>query len=129
MAQKILIIDDELDFLEIVRMRLEANNYEVITAKNGDEGIEKAQEYMPDIILVDIMMPNVDGGQVVKVLKHDARTENIPVIFLTAVLTKQDEVQGKKINIEDNSYPAIAKPFDPKELLRKIQETISPDNP
>jgi len=80
----VLVIDDEAGFLDVVKMRLEANNYQVIGAYDGREGFDKAKKEHPDLILLDLVMPNMNGFEALSQLKSDSRTMNIPVIVLTA---------------------------------------------
>lgn len=84
MAKKILVIDDEPDFIDAVRMRLEANGYEVIAAYEGKDGIDKARKESPSLILLDLVMPKLNGLAVLSKLKGDRVTANIPVVILTA---------------------------------------------
>ena len=123
--KKILIVDDDPEVVELVRNRLEANHYEVACAADGQIGIKKAQKEKPDLILMDIMMPNLPGGDAVRLLKSDVATKHIPVIFLTAVTSNLP--QGKEangINVEGQYYPAIAKPFKSEILLFEIERAI-----
>ncbi len=124
MFKTILLVDDEVQFLKMVKIRLEANGYAVVTASDGQEGVTMAKQYLPDLILIDIMMPNMNGGDAVRMLKADPKTNQIPVIFITAVLEKKDEERHQKINIDNIFYTAIAKPFDPVNFLKIIQETL-----
>lgn len=80
--KKILVIDDEADFLEMIKIRLEANNYEVITAPNGKEGLEKVKQEKPDAVLLDILMPELDGLRVLRRIRRD--NKNLPVFIITA---------------------------------------------
>ena len=82
--KKVLIIDDEPELIETVRMRLEANGYNVIAATDGDEGVAKAKSECPDLILLDLIMPRVDGLRALSILKKDDRAKLIPVVILTA---------------------------------------------
>ena len=84
MAHRILIVEDEHDLLDFMKMRLEANNYEVIGACDGKEGYEKAHKEKPDLILLDLMLPKVDGYWICNLLKKDKRREDIPIIIITA---------------------------------------------
>lgn len=118
--KKILVVDDEPEIVQILKMRLEANGYEVITACDGQEGLGKAKEESPDLILLDLMMPEMDGMKVNAKLKDDSITADIPVIFLTAKNTTADKVEGFQAGIEDY----VTKPFDSKELLARIEATL-----
>ena len=80
--KKVLVIDDEADFLDVIKIRLEANNYEVITALNGKEGLEKVKQEKPDAVLLDILMPEVDGLRVLRRIRRD--NKNLPVFIITA---------------------------------------------
>jgi len=96
-----------------------------VTASDGKEGLVKAQNEKPDLILLDIMMPNMDGGEAVKVLKGDSATRNIPIIFLSGVVSNTEETKDQlSVNIEDTYYPAMAKPVELLVLLVKIEESL-----
>lgn len=122
--KRILIIDDESNFCEMLKIRLESHDYNVLIAHDGKEGIKKAKAENPDIILMDIMMPNLSGGDAVRILKDDWSTNLIPVIFLTAAVSKEEEDVGQRVNIDNTFFPAISKPFNPDDLLAKIGELI-----
>lgn len=121
----ILVVDDEPGVVELVRNRLEANHYNVISASDGVEAIKKAQQEKPDLILMDILMPNLSGGEAVKILQADVVTKHIPVIFFTAVIdaaSKGNEVGF--INVDGHFFTAVAKPFRPEPLLSEIEKLI-----
>lgn len=121
MGKKILLIDDDPKIIRLVESRLKANGYDVISAKNGREGLEKAKEDSPDLILLDIMMPEVDGYQVIEKLKEDEDTRSIPVVMLTAKRDLED------IDKSMNVYGAVgfvSKPFSPAELLQQIKNAL-----
>lgn len=120
MPKKVLIIDDEKDFFEIIRVRLEAWGYEAFAAYDGYEGLEKARESKPDLILLDIMMPKMDGYQVCRLLKFDEELQKTPVILLTARGQDQDRLTGKEVGADDY----IVKPFENKELQATIKKHI-----
>lgn len=129
MANKILIVDDEPEVVELVKDRLETQGYEVLTASDGKEGLARARDEKPDLILMDIMMPSMGGGQAVRLLKADYSTKEIPVVFLTAIVSKQEETNDQlRINVEDTYYPAIAKPFDSQKLLDMVSKHIKGDS-
>jgi len=117
---KILVVDDEIQLIELVQIRLEADGYEVITANDGEEGLEKAKSEKPDLILLDVMMPKMDGYQACSLLKNDEQTKNIPVILFTGKAQEDFEDVGKKAGAD----AFITKPFDPPELLAKIEELL-----
>jgi len=120
MAKKILLVDDEPQLLDMVKMRLEANSYEVITAYDGQEAFEKTKKEKPDLIIMDLMLPKMDGYKVCGLLKKDARFTKIPIIIFTARAQQADIKLGEELGA--NAY--ITKPFEPKVLLDKIQELL-----
>ncbi len=120
MAKRILIVDDEAQLVEMVKMRLEAAGYEVISAYDGQEGFDKAKKDKPDLIILDLMLPKMDGYKVCGLLKNDARYSKIPVIMFTARVQEEDVRLGKDLGAEEY----VTKPFDPKILLSKIKELL-----
>ena len=133
MAQKkILVVDDEPSVLKVLKRRLESKHYDVITAEDGLEGLEKALEGKPDLIISDIMMPTMDGYTFIKKLKAKPGFSRIPVIILTAKEKMQDLFLFE--GIKECDY--IVKPFETEELLNKIvqllhrvDEHLGPDSP
>lgn len=117
--KKILIVDDEPDFVSMVRMRLEANNYDVIEASNGQEGLEKAIGESPDLILLDIMMPEKDGYTMLRELELKQGVKSIPVIVITAKPGMGDLFQMEGVE----NY--IVKPFETEVLLSRIAEALN----
>jgi len=118
--KKILLIDDEKDFCFFVKQNLEATGeFAVITANRGEEGIDLAREKKPDLILLDILMPNLSGPDAAEILKNDPQTKEIPLIFLTAVVTK-DEMGVESIR-EIGGQNFIAKPVDTESLVSSIR--------
>jgi len=115
--QKILIVDDELDTLIPLKMALEAEDYQVVEASSGMEAIEKTRSHHPDILLLDLMMPGMDGAEVCKVLKEDPLTGHIPIIMLTAKGEIEDKIEG----IETGADDYVTKPFDLGELKARIK--------
>lgn len=118
--KKILVVDDENAIREMVKMRLEANNYEVISATDGQEALEKAHKENPDLIILDLMLPKIDGYRVCGLLKADARHSNIPIIMFSARAQDTDKKLGAEVGA--NAY--VTKPFDSKVLLEKIEELL-----
>ena len=120
MGKRILVVDDEFQLVEMVKMRLEANGYDVITASDGLEGLEKARKEKPNLILLDLMLPKMDGYKVCRTLKFDERYKHIPIIMFTARAQESDEKIGKEVG--SDAY--IVKPFEPQKLLGKIKELL-----
>ncbi len=122
MEKTILIIDDEEDFCYFVKKNLEAiSNYEIITTTKGKKGIQIARKKKPDLILLDIMMPGIDGLEVLKRLKKNENTQNIPVIMLTA--KDEDESKIRALGSFCDDY--IVKPVENVELKGKIHKVLS----
>ena len=120
MAKKILIVDDEAELVGLVKIRLEAVGYEVLKAFDGQEGLDKAKLEKPDLILLDVMMPKMDGYKVCGLLKMDARFKKIPIILFSAKAQKEDVELAKEVGAD--LY--ITKPFEAPILLAKIKELL-----
>ena len=121
----ILVVDDEKKIRELLDLRLSAEGYTVIQAENGEEGVLQARKHHPDLILMDVMMPRMDGAEAVKEIQDDPSTKNIPVIFLTSMITKEEESeQAFGIQLDAKNHKFIAKPFDTASLLAEIQKAM-----
>jgi two-component system alkaline phosphatase synthesis response regulator PhoP len=118
--EKILIVDDEMATLMPLKRALESEDYAVIEAYDGHEAIKKAKEMIPDLIILDLMLPGMDGNEVCQHLKTDAYTENIPIIMLTAKDSVNDKVEGLEIGADDY----VTKPFILKELKARIKSVL-----
>ena len=118
--KKILVIDDEHELIKAIGIRLKASGFNVITADNGFDGIEVAKRERPDLIILDLIMPQFDGFQACKRLKSDPETKAIPVVVCSAAGQKNIESEIKDIGAND----FIAKPFDTSKLLEVIKENI-----
>jgi two-component system phosphate regulon response regulator PhoB len=125
--ENILIVDDEEDVLELVRFNLEKNGFKTETATSGEDALAKAKSKLPDLIILDLMLPGIDGLEVCKKLKSESKTENIPVIMLTAKSEESDIITGLELGAQDY----ITKPFSPKVLIARVrrilQKTIAHD--
>ncbi|MFH0948554.1 MAG: response regulator [Elusimicrobiota bacterium] len=117
---KILTIDDDSTTLQLLDFFLTKHNYEITVSDNGYDGIKKAQEILPDLILLDVMMPHMDGIDVCKKLRVDEKTAKIPVLFLSAMEQDIDVMSG--LIAGGDGY--IAKPFEPNNLLESIDKLI-----
>lgn len=115
-GKKILIADDEPDILEIIEFNLQTEGYEVVTAKNGDEAIEKAKKFGPDLIMLDIMMPGKNGIEVCNILRRLPEFKETLIIFLTAMSDENTEIKG----LESGADDYLTKPISPKVLLSKV---------
>ncbi len=115
-GNKILIADDEPDILEIIEFNLQAQGYDVTTAKNGDEAFEKAKQVKPDLIILDIMMPGKNGIEVCKMLRMIPAFKQTLIVFLTALSDETTEIKGLETGADDY----LTKPISPKVLVSKI---------
>ncbi len=117
--KKILLIDDEVDFTKVARLKLEqTGRYEVRTENNGTSGIAAAKAFKPDLILLDIMMPGIDGGDVAYKLKYDLCTKDIPIVFLTALVNQKEAGQ------RNSGHAYLSKPASKEEIIDCIEKNI-----
>lgn len=117
---KILLVEDDLNLVKAITIRLGANNFEVVAATDGEEGLDKARSEKPDLIILDIMLPKMDGFDVCRKLKVDKQYKNIPIIMLTAKFQPNDIKFGKDVGAD--AY--MTKPFDSPALIAKIGELL-----
>ncbi len=121
MAKSILVVDDDPDVVKVLEARLRASGYDVITAGDGIEAMIKMLKATPDLALLDITMPGLDGAELSQVMKNGKETRGIPIIFITGLRKPQEQAQeGTQIA----GHRIFAKPFDSKELLAAIAEMI-----
>ncbi len=126
MAKKILIVDDDPDLVEAVTMILESKNYEVAAAYGGIEGLQKARTENPDLIVLDVMMPDKDGYVVCKELKADPELRKIPVLLLTAVVSKIPTSRyTQQMGLETEADDYIDKPVEPEVLVKRIETLLT----
>ena len=122
---RILLVDDDVDFVETTKTILESKPYEVIVAKDGDEGLKKAREAKPDLIILDVIMPVKDGFTAAEQLKKDPQLSRIPTIMLTAFAEKSKETSipvSRGYTLETEDY--IEKPVAPEELLARVEKQL-----
>jgi two-component system alkaline phosphatase synthesis response regulator PhoP len=122
---RILLVDDDVDFVESTKIILESKPYEVIVAKDGDEGLKKAREEEPDLIILDVIMPVKDGFTAAEQLKKDPQLSRIPTIMLTAFAEKHAEASipvSRGFTLEAEDY--IEKPVAPQELLARVEKQL-----
>jgi two-component system phosphate regulon response regulator PhoB len=118
--ETILVVDDEEDILELVKYNLSREGYQVVCAATGEDAIAKAKRKLPDLILLDLMLPGIDGFEVCKLLRNDSKTSHIPIIMLTAKGEESDVVSGLEVGADDY----IAKPFSPKVLTARVRTVL-----
>jgi twitching motility two-component system response regulator PilH len=114
--KKILIIDDDIISQNMLKSTLAKAGYSVMMASNGEEGISKAKETPPHLIILDIMMPGLDGGQVANLLKADQAAKNIPIIFLSSLISENEE----KISLKNDLVSFLSKPYNRDKLLNEV---------
>ena len=113
--ETILVVEDEKNILELIRYNLEQAGYKVLTAARGDLGLEQARKNKPALIVLDLMLPEIDGLEICKILKQNDKTSHIPIIMLTAKSEVSDRIVGLELGADDY----VTKPFSPKELAAR----------
>ena len=113
----ILVVDDEPRMINFIRMNLELENYRVVSAENGIDAVRKTRELLPDAVLLDVMMPEMDGFETLKSIREES---NVPVIMLTAKSEEDDKVKGLELGADDY----ITKPFSPRELVTRVKAVV-----
>ncbi len=116
----ILIVDDEEDVLDLLQLVFETSGFLVRRASTGKSAVSSAWEQPPDVVLLDVMMPEMDGWQVLRTLKGDERTRSVPVVMLSARAERRD----KMIGLQEGAEGYIAKPFSPAEVVREVQSFL-----
>ena len=120
MRKKILIVDDDPDQREMIRSSLKEAGFEISTATNGVEGLEKARSGSPDLIILDVMMPKMDGFAVCVTLREDDTTASIPILMLTGLCSYISQLTG----LESGATDYLVKPFDPEQLVSKVEALL-----
>jgi DNA-binding response OmpR family regulator len=125
--KRVLIIDDETSFTNMVKLHLErTNRFEVTEANDPAAGLSSARSFVPDLILLDVVMPGQDGGEVLAEIQKDTALQKVPVIFLTATMS-QAGLKTRHGNI--GGYPFLAKPVEPRQLLQRIDQSLAQARP
>ena len=120
-GKKILIVDDEQDIVETLKFMLEAQGYECFCAYDGENGLNMAKEIMPDLMILDVMMPKINGYKISRLLKYDNKYKDIPIIMVTARSQEDDKLIGQETGV--NEY--ITKPFELDEVIAKVNEYLA----
>lgn len=118
--ERILVVEDDEDILELLRYNLAKEGYDVVTAQTGEGGLKQALAALPHLICLDLMLPGIDGLEVCKRLKQDPRTENVPIIMVTAKGEEADIVTGLELGADDY----ITKPFSPRVLIARVRSVL-----
>ncbi len=122
--KKILIVDDEQDIVESLKFVLEVSGYNCYCAYNGEDGLKLAKELIPDLIILDVMMPKINGYKISRLLKYDNKYKDIPIIMLTARSQTEDKLIGEETGV--NEY--ITKPFELDQVVKKVEEYVGSAN-
>jgi len=120
MKTKILVVDDEPEAIELIEFNLRQAGFDVLSAADGGEALARARSALPSLIVLDLMLPEVDGIEVCKILRRDASTSSIPIIMLTARAAEIDRILGLELGADDY----ITKPFSPRELVLRIKKLL-----
>ena len=123
MAKRILIIEDYPHIVEVLKLRLEAAGYSVLVAYDGQEGLAMARRERPDLIILDVMLPKMNGYKVCRFLKFDEKYKNIPILMLTSRARQSDEEMGRQTGA--NEY--FSKPYEPQKLMQTIRRYLGED--
>ncbi len=120
MKPKILVVDDEPEAVELVEFNLRQAGFDVVTAADGAEALKRARALLPSLIVLDLMLPEVDGLEVCKMLRHDPATAALPIVMVTARAAEIDRILGLELGADDY----ITKPFSPRELILRIKKIL-----
>ena len=119
--KKILVVDDEVDLVETIRFPLEMDGFNVLVSYNGEDALNQARKEKPDLIILDLMLPKLDGYKVCRLLKFDERYKDIPILMLTAKTQEKDKLLGKETGADEY----ITKPFDIEYLINRVKFYLS----
>ena len=117
----VLVVDDDPVILKLLEVNFEMEGFQVVRASDGAEGLERARECRPDIVVLDVMMPRMTGYEVAKALREDAVTARIPIIFVTARAQSSDVERGMELGVDDY----VTKPFDPLDLIARVNTLLA----
>ena len=124
MEDVILVIDDEVDVVKLIEYNLKDAGFKTLSALDGETGLQMARDHKPDLIVLDLMLPGMDGKDVCKELKKNKETESIPIVMLTARTSELDRVVGLELGADDY----ITKPFSPREVLSWAEELLEQED-
>ncbi|MCB9771123.1 MAG: response regulator [Candidatus Omnitrophica bacterium] len=124
----IMVVDDEEDILALLEKKLAEHGFRVIVATRGRDAIQKAKSFLPGLILMDIVLPDIGGPEAVKLIKEDPATRHIPVIFLSGIVSKEEEDTKMGVQVDGVRYRALAKPFFFQDLYSEVERVFSPQS-
>jgi DNA-binding response OmpR family regulator len=119
-SKTILVVDDEIELLEAICFPLEIEGYKVLVSHDGEDALNQARRELPDLILLDVMLPKLDGYKVCRLLKSEEKYKHIPILMLTAKVQEKDKAMGREAGVDEY----IGKPFDIDELLQKVNSYL-----
>ena len=123
---RILLIDDDRDLAYLTRLSLLPKGHDILPFHDAQKAMEAAKQQKPDLILMDIMLPGVSGAEAVKQLRKDPNLQNVPVVFLTGLISSAEEdVEKTGINIDGRTYQTLGKPYEIEDLLKVIEQTLN----
>ncbi len=123
-VKTILVVDDEKDVLDWLEKKLSGANYVVLRASAAKEALEKTRKNKPDLVLMDIVLPDTEGSEAVRILAEDPLTRHIPVMFMSGIISREDEPARLELNVGGRLYKALSKPFEFEELLKEIKKIL-----
>ena len=121
--KKILIVDDEQDIVESLKFVLEASGYTCYCAYNGEDGLRLAKEIIPDLMILDVMMPKINGFKISRLLKFDNKYNNIPILMVTAITQDEDKLIGEETGADEY----ITKPFELDDIVKRVDKYLKKD--
>jgi len=120
MTKKILVIEDDPNMIKLIKYNLEKHGYSVISAEGGTEGLQLARQENPDLLILDVLLPGMDGFKICRLLRYDMKFKKLPIIILTGQTTDRHKEMGREVG--GNVY--LTKPFEPEILLEKVKELL-----
>ena len=123
--KKILVVDDEKELLELIDKVLSNEGYAVTTATTAEDAMSKARTIEPDLILIDIVLPDKEGPEAIRILNEDSSTDQIPAIFLSGIITREsNDKASTEVRVGERLYKALSKPFTAEELMTEVRKAI-----
>lgn len=125
--KRILVVDDDKEIAELVQRKLSQSGYQVVVKNNGLDAINEARNSRPDLVLMDIILPDMDGAEVVEMLQNELALKTVPILFLSGIVTIDSPSQKSEVRVRDRLYPALGKPFNAQQLLDEVTKSLKSD--